>query len=68
MIRWESVITALLGAVIGIVLGIVLGALLVARVDFITFTVPWGSLIVFALADDVVGCSPRSSRRGARRG
>ena len=68
MIRWESIITALLGAVIGIVLGIVLGALLVARVDFIVFAVPWGSLIVFALAAIFVGLIAAifPARRAAR--
>jgi putative ABC transport system permease protein len=55
MIRHESVITAAIGGVLGIVLGIVLGALLVARVDFIDFTLPVGQLIVFALAAIVVG-------------
>ena len=44
MIRHESVITALIGAVLGIVLGIVLAALLVARVDFIDFSLPVGQL------------------------
>ena len=42
MIRHESVITALIGGALGIVLGVVLGALLVARVDFIEFTLPVG--------------------------
>ena len=42
MIRHESVITALIGGVLGIVLGIVLGGLLVARVDFIVFSLPVG--------------------------
>jgi putative ABC transport system permease protein len=55
MIRYESVITALIGGVLGIVLGIVLGALLVARVDFIEFALPTGSLVIFALAAIVVG-------------
>jgi ABC-type antimicrobial peptide transport system permease subunit len=55
MIRHESVITAAIGGVLGIVLGIVLGALLVARVDFIDFTLPVGQLIVFVLAAIVVG-------------
>ncbi len=68
MIRWESIITALLGAVIGIVLGIVLGALLAARVDFIVFAVPWGSVIVFALAAIFVGLIAAifPARRAAR--
>ena len=44
MIRQESVITALIGGALGIALGVVLGALLVARVDFIAFTLPVGQL------------------------
>src|SRR4029434_2883336 len=44
MVRYESVITALSGGVLGIALGIALGALLVARVDFINFTLPVGQL------------------------
>src|ERR1700730_2936763 len=55
MVRHESVITALIGTVIGIALGIVLGALLSARVDFIAFTLPVGSLIAFVIAAWVVG-------------
>jgi ABC-type antimicrobial peptide transport system permease subunit len=55
MIRHESVITALIGAAIGIVLGIVLAALLIARVDFIEFTMPWTQLIVFTVAAVLVG-------------
>jgi putative ABC transport system permease protein len=55
MIRYESVITALIGGVLGIALGIVLGALLVARVEFIEFSLPVASLVIFALATIVVG-------------
>ncbi len=55
MIRHESVITALIGAAIGIVLGIVLAGLLIARVDFIDFTLPIGQLVVFAIAAVIVG-------------
>jgi putative ABC transport system permease protein len=55
MIRYESVITALMGGVIGIVLGLVLGGLLAARVDFIVFALPWGQVIIFAVAAVVVG-------------
>ena len=55
MIRHESVITALIGGALGIVLGVVLGVLLVARVDFIDFTLPVAQLIVFAVAAVVVG-------------
>ncbi|HJV29598.1 MAG TPA: FtsX-like permease family protein [Gaiellaceae bacterium] len=55
MIRHESVITALIGGVLGILLGVVLGALLVARIEFIDFTLPVGSLIVFTIATIAVG-------------
>jgi putative ABC transport system permease protein len=68
MIRHESVITALIGGVLGIVLGIVLGGLLVARVDFIQFSLPLFSLIVFALLTIVVGILAAifPARRAAR--
>jgi putative ABC transport system permease protein len=68
MIRHESVITALIGAAIGIVLGIVLGALLIARVDFIEFSLPIGQLIVFAIAAVIVGIIAAifPARRAAR--
>ena len=68
MIRFESVITAMIGGVLGIVLGIVLGALLVARVNFITFSLPVGSLIVFAVLTIVVGILAAifPARRAAR--
>jgi len=68
MIRHESVITALMGGVLGIVLGIVLGGLLVYRVDFIQFSLPLTSLIVFAIAAIVVGILAAifPARRAAR--
>ena len=68
MIRHESVITALIGGVLGIILGVVLGALLVARVDFIVFSLPTAQLIVFAIAAIVVGIVAAifPARRAAR--
>jgi ABC-type antimicrobial peptide transport system permease subunit len=68
MIRQESVITALIGGVLGIALGVVLGALLVARVEFIEFSLPVGSLLVFAIATIVVGIVAAifPARRAAR--
>jgi putative ABC transport system permease protein len=68
MIRHESVITALIGGILGIVLGIVLGGLLVARIDFIEFTVPFVSLIVFAIVAIIVGIVAAifPARRAAR--
>ena len=55
MVRHESVITALIGGALGLLLGIVLGGLLVARLDFIAFSLPVVQLIVFAIAAIVVG-------------
>jgi putative ABC transport system permease protein len=68
MIRYEAVITAVIGGVLGIVVGIVLGALLVARVKFINFSLPTGSLIVFLIAAVVVGLLAAifPARRAAR--
>jgi putative ABC transport system permease protein len=68
MIRHESVITALIGAVIGIVLGVILAGLLIARVDFIDFTLPAAQLVVFAIASVFVGIVAAifPARRAAR--
>ncbi|HUH15335.1 MAG TPA: FtsX-like permease family protein [Gaiellaceae bacterium] len=68
MIRHESVITALIGGVLGIVLGIVLGGLLIARVDFIEFTLPTSQIAIFAVLTIVVGIVAAifPARRAAR--
>ena len=68
MIRYESVITALIGAVLGIVLGFVLAGLIVWRIDFIDFAVPVGQVIVFAIAAVIVGIIAAifPARRAAR--
>ena len=68
MIRHESVITALIGGALGIALGIVLGGLLVARVDFIQFSLPVTSLVVFGFMAIVVGILAAifPARRAAR--
>ncbi len=68
MIRYESVVTALIGTVTGIGLGIVLGALLAARVKNINFTIPVASLIAFIVAAIIVGLLAAifPARRAAR--
>jgi putative ABC transport system permease protein len=68
MIRHESIITALMGGVLGIILGIVLGGLLIYKIDFIVFSLPVASLIVFALAAIIVGILAAifPARRAAR--
>ncbi len=68
MIRHESVITALIGAAIGIVLGIILAALLIARVEFIEFSLPIIQLVMFVIAAILVGVMAAifPARRAAR--
>jgi putative ABC transport system permease protein len=68
MIRHESVITALIGGTLGIILGVVLGALLIARVEFIEFSLPTTQIIVFAILTIVVGIVAAifPARRAAR--
>ena len=70
-IRWESVITALLGAVQGIVIGILLGyAVIVALRDegLESFSVPVGALLVVVILAFVCGvvAAIRPARRAAR--
>jgi putative ABC transport system permease protein len=57
MIRHESVITALIGAVLGLPLGVFLAGLVTAalRDEGVVFSVPWGSLVVFALIAALAG-------------
>jgi ABC-type antimicrobial peptide transport system permease subunit len=68
MIRHESVITALIGGTLGIVLGVILGALLIARVEFIEFTLPTAQIVIFAVLTVVVGIVAAifPARRAAR--
>ena len=70
-VRWESVITALLGAVQGIVVGVLLGyAIIVALHDqgLRRFTLPIVPLIVLVLLAIAAGvvASIRPARRAAR--
>jgi putative ABC transport system permease protein len=68
MIRHESVITALIGGFLGIVLGVVLAGLLIGRIEFIEFTLPIVSLLIFTLAAILVGivAAIAPARRAAR--
>ena len=57
-VRWESVITSLLGAVSGVVLGIVMGVVVVAALSGdsgIGFSLPVGSTITIVLISFVLG-------------
>jgi putative ABC transport system permease protein len=68
MIRYETVITALIGAALGILLGVVLAGLLVWRIDFIDFSLPVVQIALFAVAAIVVGVVAAifPARRAAR--
>jgi putative ABC transport system permease protein len=55
MIRYESIITALLGATLGIPVGVVLALMVGKAIQYPAFTIPWGSLGAFVIAAIVVG-------------
>jgi ABC-type antimicrobial peptide transport system permease subunit len=55
MIRYESIVTALIGAALGIPVGIGLGALVGHAISYPKFTIPWGTIVVFILAAIVAG-------------
>ena len=70
MIRYESIVTALMGAALGMAVGIFL-ALLVTRAlsdQGIVFAVPWMQLVYFVIAAIVVGILAAifPARRAAR--
>ncbi len=70
MIRYESVITALIGAALGMVVGFVLAAMTTAalRSEGLVFSVPIGSLIVFGIIGVLAGIVAAifPARRAAR--
>ncbi|MDQ6804454.1 MAG: FtsX-like permease family protein [Actinomycetota bacterium] len=55
MIRYESVVTALLGATFGIPLGVALALMVGAALKYPAFTIPWGTLVVFVIAAIIAG-------------
>jgi putative ABC transport system permease protein len=70
-VRWESVITALLGAVQGIIIGVLLGyAVILALSDqgFSSFTLPVGRLIIILVLAFIIGvlAAVRPARRAAK--
>jgi putative ABC transport system permease protein len=55
MIRYESIVTALIGASLAIPLGIVLALMVGKAIQYPAFTIPWGRLVVFVIAAVVAG-------------
>ncbi len=68
MIRYESVITALIGAALGIPVGIVLALMVGQAIEYPAFTIPVGTLVVFVIAAIVCGllAAVLPARRAAR--
>jgi putative ABC transport system permease protein len=55
MIRYESVITALLGAALAIPLGIILALMVGVAIGYPAVTIPVGTLVVFVIAAVIAG-------------
>jgi ABC-type antimicrobial peptide transport system permease subunit len=68
MIRYESVVTALIGAALGIPVGIVLALMVGQAIEYPAFTIPVGTLVVFVIAAIVCGllAAILPARRAAR--
>jgi putative ABC transport system permease protein len=70
MIRWESIITALIGAVLGIAVGLFLAALVTTALsdEGLQFALPIGSLVAFMIVAAVAGvlAAIAPARRAAR--
>jgi putative ABC transport system permease protein len=70
MIRYESIVTSLMGATLGIVVGVFLAALIIHPLSSqgIVFVVPYMQLVYFVLAAIVVGilAAVIPARRAAR--
>ena len=68
MIRYESIITALIGAALAIPLGIVLAWMVGKAISYPAFTIPWGTLVVFVIAAVLAGVLAAifPARRAAR--
>ena len=70
MIRYESIVTALMGAALGMVVGLFLAALITHALSSsgIVFAVPWLQIVYFVLAAIVVGilAAVIPARRAAR--
>ncbi len=70
MIRVESEITALIGATLGIIVGLALAALATVALSTssLSFTVPWGTLLVLAIVAFLAGIAAGvfPARRAAR--
>jgi putative ABC transport system permease protein len=68
VVRWEAVITSLIGAVLGVVMGVVLAVLFTRPLDDFTLSIPYQTLIVVLILGGIagVGAAVLPARRAAR--
>ena len=68
VIRWEAVITALIGGVLGVVMGVVLAVLFTRPLDDFTLSIPVVSLIIVLILAGLagVGAAVLPARRAAK--
>jgi putative ABC transport system permease protein len=68
VIRWEAVITSLIGAVLGVVMGVVLAVLFTRPLDDFTLSIPVLSLFVLLVLAGIagVGAAVLPARRAAK--
>ena len=70
IVRYESVITSIIGGILGTVLGVLFAYVVSSRLasQGITFSVPWGQLVVFLVVAGFVGviAAVLPARRAAR--
>jgi putative ABC transport system permease protein len=68
VIRWEAVITALIGGVLGVIMGVVLAVLFTQPLDDFTLSIPVPSLILVLILAGIagVGAAVLPARRAAK--
>ena len=70
IVRYESVITSVIGGILGTILGVLFAYVVSTRLasQGITFSVPWGQLVVFLIVAGIVGvvAAVLPARRAAR--
>jgi putative ABC transport system permease protein len=55
MIRWEAVITSMIGGVLGCALGVVLAVLFTRPLDDFKLTIPFGSIVFLVILSGIAG-------------
>ena len=68
IVRWEAVITALIGGIIGALMGIVLAVLFTRPLDGFTLSIPVGTIIVLVILSGLAGvlAAALPARRAAK--